>query len=226
MRYCGQPYPRNQEMTGPEGKLSADAAPRRQDRYREVPEAGASEPPTTTVTGDDGMHERLHEELSHLEIRTLVLMRHAKSSHPEGVGDHDRPLTEPGRAAAGLAGYWLRAHLDPIDEIVSSTALRAQQTAVATGLVAPIRSDGDLYDAHPQDVLRVLRATDHRVRTLLVVGHAPGIPGAAAQLATGAVDWSQKWPWVKAVAVLQFPGDWTALEAGAARLTYFRIPPD
>ncbi len=169
------------------------------------------------------------EELSHLAIRTLVLMRHAQSGHPDGVRDHERPLTGPGRVAAGLAGDWMRAHLDPIDEIMCSTALRAEQTALATGTAAPIRSEGDLYDAAPQDVLRLVQATGEDVRTLLVVGHAPGIPATAAQLAAPddnqvAAELNVRFP-TAALAVLQFQGRWAELEEGAARLTFRRIPP-
>jgi phosphohistidine phosphatase len=175
-------------------------------------------------------------------MRTLVLMRHAQSGHPGGVRDHDRPLTESGRTAAGLAGDWLRSNLDPIDEVLCSTALRAQQTARATGTAAPIRSELDVYDATPRDVLRVLRTTGAAVLTLLVVGHAPGIPALAVQLIVndgspgeagqqaageqGAADQLQvRFP-TAALAVLQFAGEWAELDEGAARLTFFRIPPD
>lgn len=169
------------------------------------------------------------EELSALETRTLVLMRHAQSGHPGGVRDHDRPLTDGGWAAATVAGDWLWSHLDPIDEILCSTALRARQTAVATGLTAPIRSEEELYDADPEDILRVLRTTGEPVRTLLVVGHAPGIPALTAQLTAadgdpGAVDPQLRFP-TAALTVLQFDGEWAQLDEGAARLTFHRIPP-
>lgn len=168
-------------------------------------------------------------------------MRHAQSGHPGGVRDHDRPLTEAGWAAAGLAGDWLRSTLGPIDEVMCSTALRAQQTAHATGTAVAIRSEADVYDATPGDILGLLRTTGAVVRTLLVVGHAPGIPALAVQLIAvepdpdeggervtgdqGAADQLRARFPTAALAVLQFEGEWAELDDGAARLTFFRIPP-
>ena len=176
------------------------------------------------------------EGLSIVETRTVVLMRHARSGHPGGVRDHDRPLTEPSQAAAAGAGTWLRSHLDPIDEILCSTALRAQQTALATGTVARLRSESDLYDATADDILQVLRTVDEPVKVLLVVGHAPGVPALAAQLTAadsgrgpadgndGADELLVHFP-TAALAVLQFAGEWSALDEGSARLLHFRLPP-
>ena len=67
-------------------------------------------------------------------IRTLVLLRHAKSGYPGGVRDHDRPLADRGRHEGALAGDWLRRHVPPVDEVLCSTALRAQQTVAVAGL--------------------------------------------------------------------------------------------
>ena len=183
-----------------------------------------------------------------MAIRTLVLMRHAQSGHPGGVRDHDRPLTDAGRAAAGLAGDWLRAHLDPVDEVLSSSALRARQTAAATATetatATAIRIEAGLYDATAQDILEVLRTTFDHVRTLLVVGHAPGIPAVAMLLAAAegardavedtadatdrdaqpADELAVRFP-TAAMAVLRFQGEWSALDDGCAQLMAFRIPP-
>ena len=92
-------------------------------------------------------------------MRTLVLMRHAKSDYPGGVTDHDRPLADRGRREAALAGEWLTATLPEIDEILCSSAVRAQQTTAATGLARPIRTSGEIYDASPDEILQQIAAT-------------------------------------------------------------------
>lgn len=162
--------------------------------------------------------------------RTLVLMRHAHAEHPGGVCDHDRPLTPAGRADAAVAGQWLRSHLDPVQEVLCSTAVRAQQTAEATGVPARFRADADLYDAAPEDILSAVRSAPDPVTTMLVVGHAPGIPSMAAQLvdsgtAAGqraADDLLARFP-TAALAVLRFDGSWAALAEGSAELAFFHI---
>lgn len=168
--------------------------------------------------------------LSDLDTRTLVLLRHAHAGHPGGVRDHDRPLTEAGRADAAVAGEWLRAHLEPVQEILCSTATRTRQTALATGLDAPARLDVGLYDASPEDVLSRVRATDAAVHTLLVVGHAPGVPSLAAQLIdSGTADGRRAadellghFP-TAALAVLRFDGPWAELADGRAQLALFHL---
>lgn len=164
-----------------------------------------------------------------MEIRTLVLMRHARSGHPGGVRDHDRPLNDDGRSAAALAGDWLSSHLNSVDELLSSTAVRAQQTAVATGLKAPIRTDAGIYDADPDDILEAIRRTDESVGTLLVVGHSPGIPALVGRLLPMPEDGESgqdlgRFP-TATMAVLEIAGNWAELAEGGARKVAIRIPP-
>ena len=65
-------------------------------------------------------------------MRTLVLMRHAKSDYPAGVPDHERPLAPRGTREAGLAGDWLREHAPAIDAVLCSSAVRTRQTLERT----------------------------------------------------------------------------------------------
>ena len=162
--------------------------------------------------------------------RTLILMRHAKSAYPGGVTDHDRPLAERGQHEAGLAGDWLRANAPVIDEVLCSTAARTAQTVTATGIEAPVRLSADIYDAAPEAILGQIKATAEPVHTLLVVGHAPGVPGLAMELAgTGppvALDALQSRFPTAAIAVLESDLDWSQWNVGDARLVAFHIPRD
>ena len=59
----------------------------------------------------------------------LLLLRHAKSPHPSGVADHDRPiLPEAGRRVARLARELAVAGVVP-DLVLCSDAVRALATA-------------------------------------------------------------------------------------------------
>src|SRR5687768_17117651 len=62
-------------------------------------------------------------------MRTLVLVRHAKSSwkHPDLV-DHERPLNARGRRAAERLGDYLRDSGLEVDEVLCSSAKRARAT--------------------------------------------------------------------------------------------------
>ena len=65
-----------------------------------------------------------------LVMKTLLLLRHAKSSWSDPtLPDHDRPLNKRGIHDAPRMGKLLRhEHLMP-DLILSSTAVRAKKTA-------------------------------------------------------------------------------------------------
>ena len=161
-----------------------------------------------------------------MDTRFLVLMRHGKSGYPGGVVDHDRPLTDRGRSDAHLAGEWLRENLPPVDQILSSTALRARQSADATGIDAPVLVTEDIYDSGADAILERIRTTDATVRTLLVVGHAPGVPSLAFELAGPDIDPAfevHHFP-TAGLAALQFSGAWADLGAGGAQLTSFHRP--
>lgn len=128
-------------------------------------------------------------------MKTLLLMRHAKSSwkFPE-LSDHDRPLNKRGQRDAPMMGHLLvERELIP-QRILSSSAVRARQTAEA--VVDAVASDeaqadstgsagnhfnGDvvyqdrLYMAEAEDYLAVLREQPDEIERLMVIGHNPGL---------------------------------------------------
>ena len=112
--------------------------------------------------------------------RTLVLLRHAKADHPAGVPDQQRPLTARGHADAGAAGAWLaRGGLRP-DVVICSPAKRTRQTwhGVALALAGdppPVRYEPAVYDGGTQDLLDLVRGVDDAARTVLLIGHNPGV---------------------------------------------------
>ncbi len=160
--------------------------------------------------------------------RTLILMRHGKSGYPAGVDDHDRPLAPRGQREAGLAGEWLRATQPPIDAVRCSTATRTRQTLTATGVGAPVVFERGIYEASPRTLIELIQLSDDDVQTLLLIGHAPGMPWTAWELAgnrdsAAAVELSRKFP-TSALAVLTFDRPWSQVDEGAGELVTFHIP--
>lgn len=162
-------------------------------------------------------------------MRTLVLMRHAKSDYPAGVSDHERPLAARGRHEAGLAGQWLRDNAPAIDAILCSSAVRTRQTLKRTGVEAPVSYLDELYGAAPGTMIAEINRVEDGVETLLVVGHEPTISDVALGLAGPGSDRAAaeqiylKYP-TSAIAVLRVPGPWAELELSGAELTSFHVP--
>lgn len=112
--------------------------------------------------------------------RTLLLARHAEAGTDPAGTDRGRPLTAAGQADARAAGALLAA-VGPVDLAVCSSARRTRETLdgiVAGGTrVARTHVTDDVYEARVADLLDVVRDLPDDARTVLLVGHAPGVPG-------------------------------------------------
>ncbi|QKK27306.1 SixA phosphatase family protein [Rhizobium hidalgonense] len=123
----------------------------------------------------------------------LIFLRHAKSVWPDGVADRERPLADRGRKAAPVIGaYMVREKLIP-DLALVSPARRAQETwklvrRTLSKKVSEVEA-ADIYEVSAERILDVIRAVEPGIRTLLIVGHNPGIENAASLIvADGNVD--------------------------------------
>lgn len=117
----------------------------------------------------------------------LLLMRHGEAAGAAGSADRDRPLTERGREQTRrVAEAALSSGLRPA-RVLASPARRARETAeawlAAAGGGAEPATDEAIYNAGPEDLFECIRAQAESLPSLLVVGHAPGIPELALALA-------------------------------------------
>lgn len=118
-------------------------------------------------------------------MKTLLLVRHAKSDWRAGLADHDRPLNERGLHDAPRMGAELRERGTTPDAIIASTATRARTTAAlmaaAMGVADDaVTSDRALYNAAPDALLEAVRTHDDADETLMLVAHDPGMSALAA----------------------------------------------
>lgn len=125
---------------------------------------------------------------SEAKMRTLILMRHAKTEANNVMGDKARELTTRGQQEAAVAGLAMKPL--GVAHVLCSTSTRTRQTFDWLGLRTP---DGDavpvefmdaLYFGGTDDMLQRIGEIDDAVSTLLVIGHAPTIPGLSAELAS------------------------------------------
>jgi phosphohistidine phosphatase len=167
-------------------------------------------------------------------MRTLQLLRHAKSSWDDGGGDHDRPLAPRGVRAATLVGVHLAELAALPDLVLCSTARRAVETWERAAAQLPERPavlfDDALYLAPPERILARVRRVEDRVRRLLVVGHNPGLHELAVELAGGAAsEGAARIGKFATGALASFSVrriGWADLDARAAALTDFVRPAD
>lgn len=161
-------------------------------------------------------------------LRRLVVLRHAKSAWPDGVADHRRPLAPRGHRDAPVVGRMLAENDCLPDLALCSTAVRARETwelaAAQWGTPPPVRHEPRLYAADVSELLAVVHEVPAAVRTLLLVGHNPGLEELVLELAGDSLDDAldevrTKFP-TSAIAVLAWHGtSWRDLAPGTALLT-------
>jgi phosphohistidine phosphatase len=112
-------------------------------------------------------------------MRRLILLRHAEAIHSSRYRDHERPLTEAGRKEASEAGARLAESSPPIDLALVSDSQRTRETwdhASAALKEAPeARFDRRIYEAERHDLMELVRAQPHSIKTLVLVGHNPAL---------------------------------------------------
>jgi phosphohistidine phosphatase len=114
-------------------------------------------------------------------MKTIIITRHAKSSWQQLQQlDFERPLNERGHNDAPMMGQRLLQKNIGIDTIISSTAIRAKQTAehIAEAIQfnkQQITFFQDLYHAQPDKIDEVISSIDDAKSTAIVVCHNPGI---------------------------------------------------
>lgn len=125
-------------------------------------------------------------------MKTLYLLRHAKSSwKDEALLDIERPLNGRGRRASKTIGGFLKKEKIIPDLVLSSSAVRARQTTdivmEAAKLSTGLRFDERIYEAGPLRLLEVVRQIEKSKKTVLLVGHNPGLE-EFLELLTGSVE--------------------------------------
>ena len=169
-------------------------------------------------------------------MRQLMLLRHAKSTWDDAsMPDRDRPLNARGRrAAAAMRQAMGELGLAP-DVVLVSTARRTMETLEAlepwddSPLVEPMDS---LYLADPIALTSALHGVAETVRSVLMIGHNPGLhdlalslagPGALAGGSPAILAMASGFP-TGALAEFVVAGSWWDLREGGGRLVRFLTP--
>lgn len=131
----------------------------------------------------------------------LIVWRHAEAYEAEpGEDDMNRVLTSRGKKQAERMAVWLESQLPQGTRVLSSPAVRAEQTVRALGRKYKVR-DALSPGASVADILETSGWPDAKY-PVLVVGHQPtlgavmaellGMPEPACTIRKGAVWWVRR----------------------------------
>ncbi|MEM7473874.1 MAG: histidine phosphatase family protein [Planctomycetota bacterium] len=126
-------------------------------------------------------------------MRTLILMRHAKSDWSDSsLADHDRPLNPRGRRAAPRMAQHLSELGIHAEFILASSARRVQQTVElmqeSWSSEAEVLTENDLYLASPSEIAKHVDRLHDDWQSVLVVGHNPGMSALCGSLSGGGIE--------------------------------------
>jgi phosphohistidine phosphatase len=117
----------------------------------------------------------------------LILLRHGKAEADAVSGqDFDRALTDRGRRDTLVVCKALaEAGIHPDLALVSPAARAVQTWEIAAAVFgrAAFRLVPALYEIGPTEILKVARREGGVARTVMVVGHNPGLGALSARLA-------------------------------------------
>lgn len=162
--------------------------------------------------------------------RTLLLLRHAKSSWVDPtLPDHDRPLASRGRRdAKRIAKHLAGLEFEP-ELVLCSSAVRTRETLElvrpALGNSKVLFEDG-LYGASSDELLARIRVVPDAVGSVMLIGHNPGLEQLALLLASSGDELRRletKFP-TAALATLAVETTWSRLAPGDAILTAYIVP--
>ncbi len=115
------------------------------------------------------------------KMKKLILVRHAKSSWDDlSRGDHQRPLNKRGNRDAPEMAALLKGKVDLPDAWLSSSAVRALQTAkyfLQAYEIAEtkLRVRDSIYHASVNTLLENIHKIDEEANSAILFGHNPGI---------------------------------------------------
>lgn len=166
-------------------------------------------------------------------MRRLMLLRHGKSAWPDGVDDHERPLAKRGRTTCSLMGRYMVDEALLPDLAMVSTARRARESwkLVRPAFTQDIvqHDEPRIYEASADAILDVVRKTRPGVRTLLLVGHNPGLHELALKLIgegspSDLSRLQRKYPTAGLVVIDFKITHWSKVSATLGRLERFETP--
>src|SRR5437867_207593 len=114
-------------------------------------------------------------------MKTLFLVRHAKSSHDDPtLADKERPLNDRGLRDAATMGQRLAKQDVKPNLIVSSPAVRALATAEIISKKLNYKRKGivvneRLYAAAAEEVLELIQELDDKLKSVMLFGHNPDL---------------------------------------------------
>lgn len=163
-------------------------------------------------------------------MKTILLMRHAQSSHGTGnKKDFGRPLAKQGSIDASRMGLFIKQTGHQPGYIEGSTAKRAKETIDLFIKAADVSSDiitwnEDLYYGGARDYLSVVQKASDDTDRIMIVGHNPLLEETVSLLCNGEGEYVARIPSGGLICIEHPAIQWEQIKPGTARFRWMMIP--
>ncbi|MBU2973515.1 MULTISPECIES: histidine phosphatase family protein [Zobellia] len=156
-------------------------------------------------------------------MKTLIMVRHGKSSWDYSVSDKDRPLQERGVNDALLVSSKFNSQGENIDAVFSSPANRALHTAMIFTRqlnisLSLVQITNELYDFSGESVFDFISNLDDSLDSVMIFGHNHAFTHVANSLGNTYIDNVT----TSGLVQLSFPvNSWNSVTKGTTKQTIF-----
>jgi phosphohistidine phosphatase len=159
-------------------------------------------------------------------MKKIYLIRDAKAEDfSDGVSDFERALRKKGYKELKTIGSYLRLRGISPDIILSSCALRAQQTTTTLSEALSFDKESlfleELYYPPYDDIISIIMAQDKEYESMFLIAHAPYITELANRLSSETI---AKIPAAGVVALDFDIDEWSELELNSGSVDFFIYP--
>ncbi|WP_297707032.1 histidine phosphatase family protein [uncultured Eudoraea sp.] len=126
-------------------------------------------------------------------MKTVIFVRHGKSSWEYGVSDQDRPLQERGINDAHLVSAEFKSLAKDIDSAYSSSANRALHTCIVflrtfNYPLEKLKISDQLYDFSGEAVMSFIKQLDDNFNKVMIFGHNYALTNVVNQWGNKAIE--------------------------------------
>jgi phosphohistidine phosphatase len=159
-------------------------------------------------------------------MKTIYLIRHAKSDWGADVDDFDRPLNDRGKRDAPVMARRLKLRNVDIDAFVSSPAKRALKTAKIFAAEFSLQHEQivqipELYMAPAATFYSFLESLDNSLSSVLIFSHNNGITEFANSLGIARID---NMPTCSVFAFTVEAESWVQIRTALKQFIFFDYP--
>ena len=156
-------------------------------------------------------------------MKTLILVRHGKSSWEYTVDDKDRPLKQRGVNDGHLVAKTFKKKEISIDAIFSSPANRALHTSMIFTRnlnfpFAKFKVTNELYDFSGERIKKFVRNLDDTLNTIMIFGHNEAFTNVANSFGNSYID---NVPTTGLVQLNFEVTEWASIQKGVTTYTIF-----